>query len=152
MRTALLVMLMLTPSLVFSTGRFFNPSWDTVSDLGTGLLWQARDDGERYTYFGAIDFCDALNLNGRGGWRLPHVKELATLVDESSYNPSVYPYFKTQSHAYWTRTPLALPKDDRFYWTVNFSDGHMHPFRSDTGYFVRCVRKSDANLQGVNAR
>jgi len=125
-----------------ATGRFYNPTWDTVMDTATQRLWEARGTGERQTLRGAQHYCATLSLGGYDDWRLPHIKELASLVDESSYNPSVYPYFQTESSTYWSTTSLALPDDKRFSWTLNFSDGHMHAFRHDNGYFVRCVRNA----------
>lgn len=130
-----------------ATGRFYNPSWDTVMDTATQRLWQARGTGERQTLPGAKRYCAALELGGYADWRLPHIKELATLVDDSSYHPAVFPFFQTENYSYWSATALALVDDARFSWALNFSDGHMHPFRHDRGYFVRCVR--DADLRPV---
>jgi hypothetical protein len=59
----------------------------TVFDKKTKLTWQQAlqpaDAGTFTTHTAAeaTSYCSALDLNG-GGWRLPSVKELATIVDE----------------------------------------------------------------------
>lgn len=53
----------------------------TVTDDATGLMWQQADDGKTRDWPGALGYCEALNLAGKGDWRLPNVKELQSIVD-----------------------------------------------------------------------
>ncbi len=61
---------------------------DTVADRYTGLTWQRGDS--RGALSGLVPFetaeryCAGLTVAG-GGWRVPSVKELATLVDEARF-------------------------------------------------------------------
>src|SRR6478735_6423621 len=50
-----------------------------VRDNYTGLVWEAGDSDE-VDRAGALDYCAGLDLGGHG-WRLPSIRELATLVD-----------------------------------------------------------------------
>ncbi len=50
-----------------------------VTDTQTGLEWQQTDDGNSYTFAAAPGRCTSLGA----GWRVPSMKELQTIVDES---------------------------------------------------------------------
>ncbi|MCX6789389.1 MAG: DUF1566 domain-containing protein [Candidatus Gribaldobacteria bacterium] len=58
----------------------------TVNDLYTGLMWPkdgaglAANNGQPLTWFEAKDFCDQLVMNGYDDWRLPNIKELASII------------------------------------------------------------------------
>jgi hypothetical protein len=52
----------------------------TVHDPKTGLTWQQMPPPDTYTQAGALQYCAGLSLDG-GGWRLPTIKELATIAD-----------------------------------------------------------------------
>jgi hypothetical protein len=85
---------------------------DTVVDTLTGLEWQrsALDDTE-ITWAAALAYCEALVHAGHNDWRLPNLKELATIVDESA---SMAPFidqaqFGTSAATmYWSSSPSLL--------------------------------------------
>ena len=118
--------------------RFVNISVDQVRDNATGLIWQTRPPTQRITHDEALRYCEKLLIDGMDQWRLPQIKELASIIDEKSYNPSIYHYFKTEAHFYWSATDNAA--DSQFAWLVNFSDSHIHSFRKNVPFHVRCVR------------
>ena len=51
----------------------------TVTDLNTGLMWQA-DPGAKMTYAQAVEGASTFRLAGYDDWRLPSVKELYSLI------------------------------------------------------------------------
>lgn len=64
----------------------------TILDRATGLTWTKADSGDRQwrgTGDGRLDwkqalaFCQGLNHAGHADWRLPHAKELQSIVDYS---------------------------------------------------------------------
>ncbi|MCK6586273.1 MAG: DUF1566 domain-containing protein, partial [Polyangiaceae bacterium] len=57
-------------------------------DKDTNLTWQRQVDANIYNQIEADAYCMALNTNG-GGWRLPTISELLTLVDETGYSPAI---------------------------------------------------------------
>ncbi len=113
----------------------------TVTDTATKLVWQQAVDPGTYTWAGAKSYCAGLSLAG-GGWRVPSMKELMTLVDFSVGPPgptidaAAFP--NTPADYFWSSSPLA--GQSSYAWLVFFSIG-------GTGYNgvtytlrVRCVR------------
>ncbi len=121
----------------------FNDNGDgTVTDFATGLTWQQSDAHNNIDRIqsAAIAYCDSLTLSG-GGWRLPAIKELLSIVDYRRAVPSInLAYFPdTSTDNYWSASSYA--DDSDFGWTVSFWDGSLvdeeiAAFNDD----VRCVR------------
>jgi uncharacterized protein DUF1566 len=112
---------------------------DVVRDLTTGLEWtrEAASD-KRLTWAEAKEACEKLDLAG-GGWRLPTIKELLSLVDYERHDPAIDPVFKCDATLYWTSTPYA-PSPAVCAWGVGFGDGDAGCSGRDGDGFVRAVR------------
>ncbi len=76
----------------------------TVTDTGTGLMWQQSRAPSTYTWELALNYCENLILNNDGqwtvgtgnasgakhsDWRLPTAKELESIVDTTRYDPTI---------------------------------------------------------------
>ncbi len=122
-----------------------------VLDNVTGLMWENKtDDGSihdkdnTYNWSAATSvFIATLNSQNFGGyadWRLPTIRELFTIVDNSRTNPSIHiGYFPfTQSANYWSSTTHATSSDGA--WRLSFSDGSVDGSSMDDSYYVRAVR------------
>ncbi len=112
----------------------------TVYDTKMKLTWQQTISPYSFAWSEAQNYCSNLNLEG-DGWRVPSMKELQTIVDETRSKPAidVNTFPDTPPEAFWTSTAMAGPPS-RF-WFVGFYDGftfHRDEF-ADTGW-VRCVR------------
>jgi hypothetical protein len=92
-----------------------NASWvdnhdSTVSEILTGLMWQQFDDGVGRKWHEALAYCEGLDLAGHSDWRLPDMRELESLVDDSWYNPVCNPIFQCPAsigyggRPYWSST------------------------------------------------
>ena len=114
----------------------FTVSTDTVLDTETGLTWQRTDDGRYRNWDSAKTYCLGLPL--AGGWRLPTVKELLTIVDFSRISPAAdTTIFGAASEFYWASS--AVSGSSGYAWYVYFNFGYTTSF--DVGYNrVRCVR------------
>ena len=121
-------------------GHFTDLGDGTVKDNATSLVWQ-RDlaDGGGKTWAAAKTYCQGLSLGG-GGWRLPNVKELQTLGDDSTYNPTIdVTYFpSTPSTYFWSSSVSAL--DNSSAWVVDFAYGDVLENDQTNSFRVRCVR------------
>lgn len=110
-----------------------------VTDQRTGLAWQQQDDGQLRNWEGAIAYCEGLTLAERSDWRLPNVKELESLTDDSRWNPAIDPIFTgVRSNYYWSSTTYAYYSLSAL--DVNFYDGYVGDDDKSLGGYVRCVR------------
>ncbi len=111
----------------------------TVTDLATGLVWQQQDDDVSKTHSQAVSYCQTLSLAG-GGWRLPAIKELASIADRTLYSPAIDRiYFpNTNSSGYWSASSYV--SDSSGAWVVYFSSGNVGADIKAVTYYVRCVR------------
>ncbi len=76
-----------------------------------------------------------------GDWRMPHIKELQSLIDWSQYNPSFmsnHPFINIQSEYYWSSTTRAY--SDANAWIVSLSEGHTNPYDKTAMHYVWPVR------------
>jgi formylglycine-generating enzyme required for sulfatase activity len=109
-----------------------------VVDPATHLTWQAAADPAFHTWDEARDHCAGLALAG-GGWRLPTMFELQTLIDESATEPAIdtRAFPDTPPEGFWAATPLAgMPG----YWFVSFDRGIAYNAVAEHPYHARCVR------------
>ena len=111
----------------------------TVTDNGTGLVWQKATYGP-LNWKEALAYCETLTLDAQDDWRLPTVKELQSLVDYSQNDPavdsSVFP--GTESDFYWHSTTRTADADEVM--VTSFDDGRIAPDLKVHDYYVRAVR------------
>jgi hypothetical protein len=109
-----------------------------VRDTLTKLTWQQTASSQRFPWANANSYCLGLNLNGTG-WRIPTMRELATIVDIHQIalmiDGTAFP--GTQADWYWSSTPAVLASNA---WAVDFYSAGTGYFPMSTSYLVRCVR------------
>ena len=116
---------------------------NTVSDLNIGLMWK-KDECPDLNWEGALKYCQDLNLAGCSDWRLPSMKELATILDLSYkdscwHHKEFFPEVKTAPLGfYWASTTYG----DTFGWGVNFQFGYdgYYAGKKEGCYAFRPVR------------
>jgi hypothetical protein len=109
----------------------------TVDDPNTQLTWQRSVSSELVKVGDAAAACGTL---AGGGFRLPTVKELHTLVDESRVKTAIDPeaFPDTPSTYFWTSSKVA--GFAQYTWMVSFTDGSDRWVAEDITGNVRCVR------------
>ena len=119
-------------------GRYTTSS-GTVYDTKTKLTWQQAVAPGTYTWANAKAYCAGLSLNGTG-WRLPTIKELQTIVDESQTNPSIdtTAFPSTPANWFWSSSPLV--GSSSYACSVSFNDGSADCSAVSSASYVRCVR------------
>ncbi len=119
----------------------------TVTDKNTGLIWEQKTDdgGQRdkdntYTWKEALTYCENLTLAGQSDWRLPTIKELASIADVTKWNPSIdTEYFpNTVLSYYWSSTTYATYTSHAS--DVYFLNGYDNYYNKSDSRYVRAVR------------
>lgn len=124
-------------------GQFKDNLDGTISDLTTGLMW-TQSEAPLMTWKEALEYCEKLSAAGQSDWRLPNIRELQSLVDDSRREPSIdKTYFPgCRLSMYWSSTTYV--RAPRFAWYVRFDDGRSHAGgHKARKYSVRAVRNID---------
>lgn len=105
----------------------------TVTDSQTGLMWRQCSEGQStdsaacdtgvaatYTWQAALQQAQTVNGTGFAGysdWRLPNRNELASLIENSCYDPSINTttFPNTVASSYWSASPDAGNSDSAWY-------------------------------------
>jgi hypothetical protein len=105
--------------------QFLDNGDGTVSDLNSGLMWK-KEESPEMTFVEALAYCEQLALADHHDWRLPTMKEIATLMDLSCqddawFHKDFFPDVKTTPLGfYWSSSTFAAT----FGWGVNFQFGY----------------------------
>ncbi len=141
-----IVVLAFFSGLQVMAGDFTDNGDGTITDNVTGLMWQKNVDNIARTWEGSITYCEGLSLSNYSDWRLPNSKELISIIDYTSNEPSIDTvYFpNTNIHPdlllfYWSSTSFA--SSISYAWFVEYFAGSVAAYvpKSSSGY-VRCVR------------
>ena len=122
--------------------RRFAPNGDhTITDLATGLIWQQDEGPADMTWEDGLAYARALDLGGHKDWRLPNIKELQSLNDETRANPSINreAFPGAQATEYWSSTTL-FGRDSGRAWIIDFRLGIGSYTDKTAVRRVRCVR------------
>ena len=114
----------------------------TARDVRTGVTWQVAAFPTTQLYDEAKLSCAALTLGGPGApWRLPTIRELVTLIDESrETTPLVPPLFDAGPTArYWSETIRVNPATAAYALDTGTANVHQEAIASER-MSVRCVR------------
>ena len=91
------------------------------------------ETGKRLPWEEAVDYCQALG----GGWRLPTIEELISLVDFSRDNPATEEV-GIKSERYWSATVNANYPGGA--WYAYFHNGSVNYGSKSYNLYVRAVR------------
>jgi hypothetical protein len=129
-----------------SGSRYAAQGGGVILDATTGLEWQAMPSSTAMSWTAATAYCSGLG----GGFRVPSLNELQTIVDRTIASPgplisaAAFPntpaaYFWTSSRYFETNPDPSFPG----YWIVDFKLGNTGGVSAwlDTDlWYVRCVR------------
>ena len=117
---------------------------EAVKDVTTGLIWERAPDLSHFVWTEAISYCEEKRLGGER-WRLPSVKELATLIDQDQKDPALpkdHPFSNIRSAIYWSSTPSQT--DDIVAWHVSFFSGQVVTDQKSQTRRAWCVQNRPA--------
>jgi hypothetical protein len=125
----------------YGENQFSDNGDGTVTDLGTGLMWQQADDGTARNWEDALEYAEDLTLAGYADWRLPDVHELQSIVDytrslQSTGSPAIDPVFFCTEIADEAGEP-----NFGFYWT---GTTHASTSASEPGTYAAYIAFGEA--------
>jgi hypothetical protein len=110
-------------------GRFNVNSDGTVTDTQTGLTWKRCLEGQTFSSETCNESAEKPTWSGALAkttdvWRVPNIKELQSLVDETKHNPAInttcFPTPAGQQPV-WSASPYA--EDTTNSWVIDFQYG-----------------------------
>jgi hypothetical protein len=109
----------------------FEPEDDTVLDCLTGLIWAADANLAEFpaTWQEALNFTTRMNRAnafGYSDWRLPHRRELRSLMSHQTRKPALpegHPFRNVFSGWYWTSTSAAI--NTAYAWYIHMEGARM---------------------------
>jgi hypothetical protein len=115
----------------------------TVTDLNTHLMWM-KEESPELNQVEALKFCAELRLGGYADWRMPNIKEIATLLklsftDSTWFDRDLFPNVKTKPQGFYAASSVFAAT---FGWGVNFQFGYdgYYADRKSGHYPFRPVR------------
>lgn len=126
--------------------RYVDPGDGTVTDSDTGLMWQKGEVAAPMGWTNALLTAESLVLGGYRDWRLPNIKELESLNDETLTNPSIDTrYFPGAKPArYWSST-TQFGHDTNAWWNEFVSGITSYDGTKGAACWVRAVRGGKPN-------
>ena len=73
-----------------ASDRYVDHGDGTVTDIKTGLIWAATDNGNSINWKDARSYCQNYGGGGHTDWRMPNLAELASLYDPKIKNKHGY--------------------------------------------------------------
>ena len=110
----------------------------TVSDLSTGIMWQKGNSEVMDRWENQLAYCANLRLEGYSDWRLPNIRELETLVDDTRHDPAIDPIFGGLLGELTSSTSLVSHPHSVF--VVSTENGSVHFRQKQNLRHVRCAR------------
>jgi hypothetical protein len=86
----IIVVIGLSVGPALATGRFVDNGDGTVTDVITGLMWAATDNGSPISWPDARRYCQNYIGGGHTDWRMPTLDELSSLYDPDVTNKHGY--------------------------------------------------------------
>ncbi len=133
-----------TPTVI--ANHFIDNGDGTITDNLTQLIWQKVPNANLLTWENAITYAESLSLANATDWRLPNIKELQSLNDETKSNPSVNTTFFATigSKNYWSSTSLPNQVLESWYWNTQFGIT-TYAAKTATNYVI-CVKGNPTSL------
>jgi hypothetical protein len=143
----------LQAGVAWPTPRFTLNGDGTVTDQLTGLIWlqDANCFGTEQWIIapaevaslnsGSVTTCTNYTAGTFGDWRVPNIRELASLIDYGQYSPAIpteHPFVGVQSDYYWTSSTNV--SSTGYGWSMSLDSGLTSAVFKGSSYYVWPVR------------
>jgi hypothetical protein len=141
----------ITPVVVQS--HFTDNGNGTITDNITNLIWEKTPFADTLSWEQSLIYANTLTLTGKTDWRLPNIKELQSINDETLINPSLNTnYFNINgAKKYWSSTTLPNQTSNAWYMYTQFG---ITTYDTKTNkHNLICVRSNQLinNLNEINS-
>jgi hypothetical protein len=120
----------------------------TVTDTGTGLMWQQHEQADK-SWNNALSYCEGLTLGNHSDWRLPNIREHESVIDDARYDPAIDKSFFPNAYSSYYLSSSTFAGNPGHAWLVSLYDGGIYNFLGkDSIYYVRCVRGGEGGALG----
>jgi hypothetical protein len=138
-------------------GRYQDNADGTITDILHGLEWKRCSEGQNgsdcstgtaslMNWQQALQLVESLNTSGgyagHTDWRLPNLKELATLIENQCMQPAINEtlFPEAQPFWYWTSSANLTSTSDNSTWQIDFDIGRQFSGSRNGQAHVRLVR------------
>jgi len=137
------------PAFASPMHHFTNNGNGTITDTDTGLIWQQAEIASKTNWEWALAYAAGLSLGSNSDWRLPNIKELQSLNDETLVAPSLDTnYFPgATSSRYWSSTSMHGTTNEA--WFLDCQYGVTSYADKTTNLLARCVRGGITNISST---
>jgi hypothetical protein len=138
---------LMTPTLV--QNHFTDNGNGTITDNLTNLIWQKVPYADTLSWEESLAYADTLSLAGTNDWRIPNIKELQSINDETLINPSINTLFFAISNGrkFWSST--TLPNQTSKAWYLNAQFGITTHDAKTIKHNIICVKENRISA-GIN--
>lgn len=141
--------------ITLKADEFVDNADGTVTVPSLGLVWMrcslgqtwvdetCSGDAKELTWQQALHTAHGYQYAGQLGWRVPNMKELASLTERNCVRPAINEIFfpNTSSDDYWTSTPSMV--DPKRAWVIAFFNSSNSLKDKRLFVFTRLVRTAD---------
>ncbi|MDM8522463.1 DUF1566 domain-containing protein [Desulfococcaceae bacterium HSG8] len=106
-----------------SSFNFVDNGDGTVTDIGTGLMWQQEASGLVVSWKDALAYCENLSYAGYNDWRLPNRGELLSIMNYGKYDLAIDDNYFPNMIAHWYCSSTSNVSQTEDYWNVHSSNG-----------------------------
>ena len=128
--------------------RYFKSADALVYDSLTNLIWQKTPYTDTLTWEQALQYADTLTQAGYSDWRLPNIKEVQSLQDNSVINPALNTNFFNVfgRKKFWSSTTLSNKSNSAWYFDTQFG---ITTYQVKTSRLNTWVVRGGLNSTGV---
>ena len=111
-----------------------------VKDNNTGVMWQSTSTSDKFDWYHAIAYCADLEYAGYDDWRLPTLRELASIMDFGGDSYAINRTYFPVLYIGRTWTSKQIFSDSTRAWDISFTTGELERALKSETYYVKCIR------------
>lgn len=115
-----------------------------------GQEWNVDDEvcegsAKQLTWQDALKLSTSYELEQKTGWRVPNIKELASIVERNCVTPSanLTIFDNTPIKNFWSSSPNTAAAQADEAWAVSFSNGRLDSNLKNSDFYVRMVKYAE---------